>query len=156
MWCRQNFSRFPTGSAMPSSPTCGDRSPATATIFRRRPTARSRRRRSISTGRISPATSTAVSMSAAIPVFWARCACAFPPTIPAAPTSRPGLRGILFIRRSAAPSASIRVSIACSFPPAAPSIAPSIRIQNSPTAPRPPMTTATSINSAALDVSATI
>ena len=67
MWSRRNSSRSPTGSATRLSPTCGDRSPAMATPFRRRPTAPSPRRRPISTGRISPAMSTAASMSPTTP-----------------------------------------------------------------------------------------
>ena len=150
------FLAVSTGSVTPSSPTCGDRSPATASGFRRQPTARFPRRRPIWTGRISSATSTAASTSATIPVCWARCACASPPTIPAAPTSRRASPDTRFMRRSAAPLASTRASIACRFPPAAASIAPSITIRNSPTALRPAMTTATSINSAASAGSATI
>ena len=53
-------------------------------------------------------------------------------------------------------SASTRISTACSCPPAPPSTAPSIRRQNSPTAPRPATTTATTTSSAASGVSATI
>ena len=53
--------------------------------------------------------------------------CASPPTIPAARTSRPACQDIRSMRRSAAPSASTRISTACSFPPAPPSTAPSIR-----------------------------
>ena len=56
-----------------------------------------------------------------------RRGCASPPTIPAARTSRPASPNIRSTRRSAAPSASIRISTGCSFPPAPPSTAPSIR-----------------------------
>ena len=64
-WSRRNSSPSPTGSATRWSPICADRSPATATLFRRRPTARFRRRRSMSIVRISPAMSTAASTSRA-------------------------------------------------------------------------------------------
>ena len=59
-------------------------------------------------------------------------------------------------RRSAAPSASTRISTACRFPPAPPSTAPSTPTPSSPTAARPPTTTATSTSMAASAASATI
>jgi hypothetical protein len=90
-----------------------------------------RRRRSISTGRISPAISTAASMSAMTPACWAN-AVARPPTT-RQPEHPGGPADIRFIQRSAAPSASTRTSTACR-PPAAPSTALSIPTQNSPTA----------------------
>ena len=58
-WSRRNFSRSPTGSGMRWSPICAAPSPAMATACRRSSMARFRRRRPISTGRISPAISTA-------------------------------------------------------------------------------------------------
>ena len=112
-WSRRNFSRSPTGNATRWSPISGDRSRVTATPAADRLTAPSRRRRPMSTGRISPVTSTAASTSPKIPASPRKRACAFPPTIPAARTSRPVLPDIRSIRRSAAPSASTRISTAC-------------------------------------------
>ncbi len=60
------------------------------------------------------------------PACCRKCACASPPTIPAAPTSRPASPAIRSTPRSAAPSASTRISTACKSPPAAPSTAPPI------------------------------
>ena len=61
--------------------------------------------------------------------------CWSPPTIPAARTSRPASRAIRSTPRSAAPSASTRISIAWISLPAPPSTAPPTRNQSSPTAP---------------------
>ena len=66
-WSRRNSSRSPTGNATRWSPICGDRSPAMATRCRRPSMAASRRRRPISTVPISPAISTAGSMSPTTP-----------------------------------------------------------------------------------------
>ena len=79
-----------------------------------------------------------------------------PPTIPAARISRPASPNIQSIRRSAAPSASTRISTACRSPPAALSTVPSIRTPYSPMARRPAMTTATSTSTAESAGSATI
>ncbi len=101
-WWRRNSSRCPTGIATRWSPISAAPSPATATACRRPSMARSPRRRPMSTGRISSAMSTAASMSPATPRSPRKCACWFPPTIPAARTSRPGLPNIRSTRRSAA------------------------------------------------------
>ena len=66
-WSRRNFSPSPTGIATRWSPTCGDRSPAMATPSAADRRRRLARRRPISTGRISPAMSTAVSTSPTTP-----------------------------------------------------------------------------------------
>ena len=65
-----------------------------------------------------------------------RRGCASRPTIPAARTCRPASPDIRSTRRSAAPSASTRISTACRFPPAPPSTAPTTPTRNSPTARR--------------------
>ena len=101
MWSRRNSSRSPTGSATRSSPTSGAPSPATPTVFRRCP-ASGRRRRPISTARISSAMSMAVSMSPTTPACSARRDCASRPTIPAARMCRPACPDIRSMRRSAA------------------------------------------------------
>ena len=56
---------------------------------------------------------------------------------PGSPNIQAGLPATRSIRRSAAPSASTRISTAWTLPPAAPSTAPSIRTPRSPTAPSP-------------------
>ena len=90
-------------------------------------TARSIRRRPMSTVPISPAMSTAGSMSPRISISPRRRGCGSRPTIPAARTSRRDWSAIRSMPRSAAPSVSTSASIGCRFPPARPSTAPSIR-----------------------------
>ena len=97
---------------------------------RRRPTARSRRRRSISTGRISPAMSTAGSTSRRDTRLLGQVRLRLSHRQSRQP-EHPG-RARADIRLSppsAAPSASTRTSTGCRSPPAPPSTAPSISIR---------------------------
>ena len=113
------------------------------------------RRRPMSIGRTSPAISTAASTSRMISISPRKCACASRPTIPAAPTSRPGWPNI----RSTPPWQHVRDRSAFNrlqmLRPAAPSTAPTIRTPKLTDGTSPPTTTATSTNMAGWAASVT-